>query len=203
MITKKQDTSQRDIDQVVYRATKGHGVHTRIVMVDQLWLWVLDERGLAPVFSTRSRSFGLTETYHLFPDTVITAFPKRWGRNSPDSSGIHKSLRKRLARPGCKIMSAWHLGKSDLLVLGMHRETKVTEHPTACIVIDQCSNVFFDRTKLQDSLSLKQQQASIVEAKAALDRADQSVAQAEREYTTREGHHGLHNHDYYLRKLNL
>lgn len=44
------DTSQRDQDQVVYRATRGHGTLTRVVMVDQLWLWVLDERELASIF---------------------------------------------------------------------------------------------------------------------------------------------------------
>lgn len=44
------DTSQRDQDQVVYRATWGHGNLTRVVMVDQLWLWVLDERELPSPF---------------------------------------------------------------------------------------------------------------------------------------------------------
>lgn len=34
------DTSSRDRDQVVYRATKDQ--NPRIVMVDQLWLWILD-----------------------------------------------------------------------------------------------------------------------------------------------------------------
>lgn len=48
------DTSQRDQDQVVYRATQGHGNLTRVVMVDQLWLWVLDERELASVFCVLS-----------------------------------------------------------------------------------------------------------------------------------------------------
>jgi hypothetical protein len=38
------DTSQRDRDQVVYRATKWQGNLARVVMVDQLWLWILDER---------------------------------------------------------------------------------------------------------------------------------------------------------------
>ena len=41
------DTSQRDKDQVVYRGTKAgrnlHGRKTRVVMVDQLWLWILDD----------------------------------------------------------------------------------------------------------------------------------------------------------------
>jgi hypothetical protein len=34
------DTSTRDRDQVVYRATKDQ--NPRIIMVDQLWLWILD-----------------------------------------------------------------------------------------------------------------------------------------------------------------
>lgn len=41
------DTSHRDQDQVVYRATRlpWHlpGNLTRVVMVDQLWLWILDD----------------------------------------------------------------------------------------------------------------------------------------------------------------
>lgn len=43
------DTTERDKDQVVYRATRkpfkdpGHGGVTRIMMVDQLWLWILDD----------------------------------------------------------------------------------------------------------------------------------------------------------------
>jgi hypothetical protein len=49
------DTSERDRDQVVYRETKSEQGDparpvSRVVMVDQLWLWILDER--------RSRSSG-------------------------------------------------------------------------------------------------------------------------------------------------
>lgn len=40
------DTQTRDIDQVVYRATAKPGKNMedvkRVVMVDQLWLWILD-----------------------------------------------------------------------------------------------------------------------------------------------------------------
>ncbi|RYP79475.1 hypothetical protein DL770_006656 [Monosporascus sp. CRB-9-2] len=103
------DTSQRDKDQVVYRGTKaGHSLHsrsTRVVMVDQLWLWILDD------------------------NTIITSFPRRWGRNKPDSSGVHKSLRERLDKRRDEIKSIYHL---------------------ALIIIDQCSRVFFDRTKPLD-----------------------------------------------------
>ncbi|RYP46241.1 hypothetical protein DL768_007508 [Monosporascus sp. mg162] len=103
------DTSQRDKDQVVYRGTKaGHSLHTRntrVVMVDQLWLWILDD------------------------NTIITSFPRRWGRNKPDSSGVHKSLRERLEAKRDEIKSIYHL---------------------ALIIVDQCSRVFFDRTKPLD-----------------------------------------------------
>lgn len=47
-------------------------------MVDQLWMWILDEK------------------------TIITAFPKRYGLNKRDPSEVHKSIRTRLhdLRPG-------------------------------------------------------------------------------------------------------
>lgn len=60
------DTSSRDTDQVVYRyqvRTQGDGeaVDPKVVMVDQLWMWVLGK------------------------DLIVTAFPQRWQqpRNDP------------------------------------------------------------------------------------------------------------------------
>lgn len=48
------DTSQRDEDQVVYRGTKAGRSHhirnTRVVMVDQLWLWVLDDSESSSIY---------------------------------------------------------------------------------------------------------------------------------------------------------
>lgn len=42
-----EDTVARDKDQVVYRGTSHrrscHSRNTRVVMVDQLWLWILDD----------------------------------------------------------------------------------------------------------------------------------------------------------------
>ena len=44
-----EDTSRRDHDQIVCRGTKNHSddsgpeATTRLVMVDQLWLWILDD----------------------------------------------------------------------------------------------------------------------------------------------------------------
>ncbi|KAH7369612.1 hypothetical protein BKA65DRAFT_385928 [Rhexocercosporidium sp. MPI-PUGE-AT-0058] len=120
-------TKKRDRDQVVYRGTapKKQFMHSgehrkpgcphcrmdsrkvpRVIMVDQLWLWILDG------------------------NTIITSFPKRYGRNKPDPSAVHKSIRMRLQV--CRkdeIRSAYDL---------------------ALIIIDQCSRVFFDRTKTAD-----------------------------------------------------
>ena len=62
-----------------------------------------------------------------WPDTILTSFPRRWGRNKPDPSGVHKSLRERLQHlEDDRINSVYDL---------------------ALIIIDQCSRVFFDRTK--------------------------------------------------------
>ncbi|KAH0531752.1 hypothetical protein TsFJ059_000543 [Trichoderma semiorbis] len=85
------------------KMTKLVGV-TRVVMVDQLWMWILGE------------------------DIIITSFPRRWGRNKPDSSGVHKSLRQILGKRK-RIRSIYHL---------------------ATLIIDQCSKVFFDRTQPMD-----------------------------------------------------
>ncbi|KAI1454279.1 hypothetical protein F4805DRAFT_460944 [Annulohypoxylon moriforme] len=117
-------TQARDRDQVVYRATCLAPPHQncfvnvyrrkcytcqresqkvpRLVMVDQLWLWILDDK------------------------TIITSFPRRWGRIRPDSSDVHEAIRKRLKGAGSSdIKSAYDI---------------------ALVVIDECSRVFFDRT---------------------------------------------------------
>jgi len=72
-------------------------------MVDQLWLWILDE------------------------NTIISAFPRRWGRNKPDPSAVHRAIRDNLAT----------IDKSHINSI----------YDLALIIIDECSKVFFDRTK--------------------------------------------------------
>jgi len=59
--------------------------------------------------------------------TIITSFPRRWGRNKPDPSGVHKGIRDRLD----------DLQEGDIKSV----------YDLASIIIDQCSRVFFDRTK--------------------------------------------------------
>lgn len=130
-------TKKRDKDQVVYRGTTTRpadfhrynvddGVfpdHTgllghcrtctsnikkvsRVVMVDQLWMWVLDEK------------------------TIITCFPKRYGANKQDYSGVHKSIRTRIES----------LGPTPIR----------TVFELALIILDECTKIFFDRTKTVD-----------------------------------------------------
>ncbi|KAK3386163.1 hypothetical protein B0H63DRAFT_560601 [Podospora didyma] len=100
------DTTHRDRQQVVYRETRMKNdieAIPRVVMVDQLWLWILDE------------------------NTIISAFPRRWGRNKPDPSAVHRAIRD-------------HLATID--------HSQVTSiYDLALIIIDECSKVFFDRTK--------------------------------------------------------
>ncbi|KAI0179497.1 hypothetical protein GGR52DRAFT_309312 [Hypoxylon sp. FL1284] len=79
---------------------------SRVIMVDQLWMWILDRK------------------------TIITCFPKRYGTNKQDSSGVHKSIRTRLEDNTTEqIRSVFDL---------------------ALIIIDECSNTFFNRTKTSD-----------------------------------------------------
>ncbi|KAK3313225.1 hypothetical protein B0H66DRAFT_485544 [Apodospora peruviana] len=101
-----EDTTQRDRQQVVYRGTwmqNDPEAIPRVVMVDQLWLWILDE------------------------NTIISAFPRRWGRNKPDPSAVHRAIRD-------------HLGSIDKAQVN-------SIYDLALIIIDECSKVFFDRTK--------------------------------------------------------
>ncbi|KAH6856111.1 hypothetical protein B0I37DRAFT_302218 [Chaetomium sp. MPI-CAGE-AT-0009] len=60
---------------------------SKLIMVDQLWMWILDEQ------------------------TIITSFPRRYGYNKHDSHGIHKSIRNRLrnARKN-QVRSVYDLG---------------------------------------------------------------------------------------------
>ena len=76
----------------------------------------------------RALSFSLQSSRHL--DTIISSFPRRWGKNRPDPSAVHKSLRRRLQdiRHG-EVASAYDL---------------------ALIIVDECSRVFFDRAQTDE-----------------------------------------------------
>lgn len=63
-------------------------------------------------------------------DTIITSFPRRWGRNKPDPSAVHRAIRD-------------HFGRLD-------NTQKHNVYDLALVIIDECSRVFFDRTKPLD-----------------------------------------------------
>ena len=62
-------------------------------------------------------------------DTVITFFPARWGRNENDNSDVHRRLRLRLK--------------------AIHQPEIHSAYDLAILIIDQCSQVFFDRTAIR------------------------------------------------------
>lgn len=64
---------------------------------------------------------------HMQSDTIVSAFPRRWGRNKPDPSAVHRAIRDHLAT----------VDKSQVTSI----------YDLALIIIDECSKVFFDRTK--------------------------------------------------------
>lgn len=133
-------TRSRDRDQVVYRATTANSESfhrynlkkgqfedhehmkensngcrdcadkikkvSRVIMVDQLWMWILDAK------------------------TIITCFPKRYGANKNDASGVHKSIRARVAE-------------------GRHQQVK-SVFDLALIILEECSNTFFDQSRTSD-----------------------------------------------------
>ncbi|KAH7308294.1 hypothetical protein BKA65DRAFT_415197 [Rhexocercosporidium sp. MPI-PUGE-AT-0058] len=103
------DTTAQDQNQVVYHGTRSSNdpeATGRVVMVDQLWMWILDE------------------------NTIVTSFPRRWGRNKPDPSAVHRAIRD-------------HFGRLD-------STQKRSIYDLALVIIDECSRVFFDRTKPLD-----------------------------------------------------
>lgn len=79
-----QEIRLRDLDQVLYRhTTQQYGVNsprTRILMVDQLWLWTIEEPGQPSMSDPRMNGVLRNICSHpLFTETIITAFPQTWG----------------------------------------------------------------------------------------------------------------------------
>ncbi|KAK3312035.1 hypothetical protein B0H66DRAFT_101740 [Apodospora peruviana] len=78
----------------------------RLIMVDQLWMWILDER------------------------TIITCFPRRYGVNRKDPSGVHHLVRRHIKN--------------------IRQEHIRTVFDLALIVLMEVTNIFFDRAKTTD-----------------------------------------------------
>lgn len=63
-------------------------------------------------------------------DTILSSFPRRWGRNKPDPSAVHRMIRDRLG--------------------SLDQDEIHSVYDLALIIIDECSKVFFDRAKPVD-----------------------------------------------------
>ncbi|CAJ2503412.1 Uu.00g108060.m01.CDS01 [Anthostomella pinea] len=74
---------------------------SRVVMVDQLWMWMLDNQ------------------------TIVACFPRRYGTTGHDPSGVFEAVKARLSS-GKPANSACDI---------------------ALVIMDECSNTFFNRTK--------------------------------------------------------
>ncbi|MCJ1426325.1 hypothetical protein MMC29_004228 [Sticta canariensis] len=132
------DTTERDEDQVVYRYAKkmwpdDHESVHNILMVDQLWLWILDGGKLFDC----SRLMKPSKTPST--DTVITSFPQRWNRRQFDNDlDVVESIRK-------------HIN----LVEG--RDPLRSAYDLAVLISSFCSEVFFEREDAPEPLDEKLQ----------------------------------------------
>lgn len=130
-----EDTKERDADQVISRhfRRKYPEKPVPIMMVDQLWLWILDESmdedNNQQLFSPRANYFKT--------ETIITCFPKGWGnaKYMKDNASILdtidilesvlRRLRKKFRNP---VLSVTEL--ADLIVtrcLGLHFDEELWE----------------------------------------------------------------------------
>lgn len=129
---------ERDLDQVLWRHTKD--TNPRILMVDQLWLWIIDNPKHPGQGRKSSLVLIITTLLILIEETVITAFPERWSEarmrhNStypppepsdvaPEPSDIRFRILNAIANQERNIGTA-----SDL----------------ACLIIDKCTGIFHPR----------------------------------------------------------
>ncbi|KAK8016875.1 hypothetical protein PG993_015064 [Apiospora rasikravindrae] len=82
-----------------------------IVMVDQLWMWILDSQ------------------------TIITCFPDQYGSNRLESSGVDKSIRARIQSPNSRLGSVFELGLViiDECSVALFGGTKATDGQTELV----------------------------------------------------------------------
>ncbi|KAI1259733.1 hypothetical protein F5Y18DRAFT_433045 [Xylariaceae sp. FL1019] len=112
---------------------------SRVVMVDQLWMWVLDEKTIITCFPKRCKILLLgyfqdmgTICLSTRPPTHSSSetnseFTLSDGANKQDYSGVHKSIRTRLE--------------------SFSPNSIRTVFELALIILDECTMTFFDKAK--------------------------------------------------------
>lgn len=91
------DTSARDADQTVQRyarqQTGQQWQNQRMLMVDQLWLWVLDDRE----FARKAYCSHVALINKI--DTVLSCFPPVWKQPSKDPTNVSEAILRYLLDP--------------------------------------------------------------------------------------------------------
>jgi hypothetical protein len=114
-------------DQTVGRYAKRNGLPLRIFMVDQLWLWIMDESAFQS--SSVVCLFNLILTAL---ETIITSFPQNWHQdpNHPGRRDVLKSIDKVLSQ--------------------VDRDPLLSVYDLAALIVLQCTAVF-DRNAIKGS----------------------------------------------------
>lgn len=133
---------KRDLDQVLYRYTRDlpktviindnvTQLHrsTRLLMVDQLWLWKIDHPGSASG-----------------EITIITAFPERW---SELDRGSWRWMQNRKLQPSEKSDIRFRILR---VVMAQNDGPLRTADDFVCLVIDKCSSLFHPQPPEADLL---------------------------------------------------
>jgi len=114
-------------DQTVGRYAKRNNMPAKIFMVDQLWLWILDESILLfyPLLNSFDQSLTSIET-------IITSFPQNWNQdpNKPERRDVLYNIHRILMQP-------------DRLPL-------LTVFDLAALIVHQCTAVF-DRNAIKST----------------------------------------------------
>jgi hypothetical protein len=84
------NTDDRDQDQVLSRYFQNKKEKAKIMMVDQLWLWIIDDSELLH-FSDASPSPRETRTLSMV-DTIITSFPECASSDYGPSLNVYSSI---------------------------------------------------------------------------------------------------------------
>ena len=106
-------------------------------MVDQLWMWVIDKPGKTSMImlEKKLRLAQVNSITDLPPETIVSAFPRGWGKSSPsipesnlgtdysesDLSDFYERIWRALCNLEPKVASA-----ADL----------------TCLIINKCSGLF-------------------------------------------------------------
>jgi hypothetical protein len=112
-------------DQTVGRYAKRNNMVPKIFIVDQLWLWILDESTPAPqpVFEPVNKCL-------ISSETIITSFPQNWNQdpNKPEHRDVLNNIQRILHQPDRRPL----LAVFDL----------------AALIVQQCTAVF-DRNAIK------------------------------------------------------